>query len=348
MPINVFDFFSGCGGTSRGFQDAGLIPVFALDFDKDATTTYAHNFSDAHVENRDITKFRTAALAPLIESTRDQPTLFCGCAPCQPFTRQNTTKPEKDRRVNLLNSFSRFVREYRPNYIFIENVPGFQKLKKNGPLNDFRSVLDDLGYFHKIKVVNAQDYGVPQMRRRLVLIASSVADVVFPTSTHGPKTDTPYSSVREWIADLPPLSAGEECSMMPNHRAARLSDLNLERIRAIPPEADRSCWPERLKLECHKNHKGHMDVYSRMKWDSPSSCLTTRCISLSNGRFGHPEQDRAISVREAACLQTFPREFEFFGSLNAQARQIGNAVPARLAEVFGRYFNEHWEQHQGN
>lgn len=348
MPINVFDFFSGCGGTSRGFQDAGLNPVFALDFDKDAAATYAHNFSDTHVENRDITKFRTKALKPLIESHQGDPTLFCGCAPCQPFTKQNTNKPEKDRRVNLLNSFGRFVRAYRPDYIFIENVPGFQKLKKDSPLEDFRSVLDGLEYFHKVQVVAAQDYGVPQLRRRLVLIASRVADIDFPHPTHGPDADARYSSVRDWIADLPPLSAGEENSKLPNHRAAQLSDLNLERIRAIPPEGDRSCWPERLKLECHKKHKGHSDVYSRMKWDSPASGLTTRCISLSNGRFGHPEQHRAISVREAACLQTFPREFEFFGSLSSQARQIGNAVPAKLAEVFGHHFNAHWQLHQGN
>lgn len=347
MPINVFDFFSGCGGTSQGFLDAGLNPVFALDFDQDASATYRRNFSSTHFESRDIRYFRTQAIAPLVERCRGEATLFCGCAPCQPFTRQNTNKPEKDRRVNLLNSFSRFVRAYLPDYIFIENVPGFQKLKKNSPLDDFCSVLINLGYYHKLKVVAAQDYGVPQLRRRLVLIASRIADLDFPQPTHGPEADIGYSSVREWIADLPPLSAGEEHPGFPNHRAAQLSDLNLQRIRAIPPEGDRSCWPDHLQLECHKKHKGHSDVYSRMKWDSPASGLTTRCISLSNGRFGHPEQDRAISVREAACLQTFPREFEFFGSLTSQARQIGNAVPARLAEVFGRHFNEHWELHQG-
>lgn len=348
MPINVYDFFSGCGGTSQGFSNAGLNPVFALDFDCDASATYKLNFSNTHVENRDIRYFRTNALEPIIKKHKGEPTLFCGCAPCQPFTRQNTNKPDKDRRINLLNSFGRFVEAYLPDYIFIENVPGFQKLKKDSPLHGFRSQLDRLGYFHKAKIIAVQDYGVPQRRRRLVLIASKVADIDFPKPTHGPEANADYSSVREWIGDLPPISAGEEHPDIPNHRAAHLSEINLERIKQIPPERDRSFWPEHLKLDCHKKHNGHSDVYGRMKWDTPASGLTTRCISLSNGRYGHPEQNRAISVREAACLQTFPRNFEFFGSLNSQARQIGNAVPARLAEVFGKHFSEHWNKHQGS
>ncbi len=347
MPISVYDFFSGCGGTSQGFRNAGLNPVFALDFDREASATYKRNFLSTHFENRDIRYFRTKALEPILDKYQGEPTLFCGCAPCQPFTRQNTNKPEKDQRVNLLNSFSRFVQAYLPDYIFIENVPGFQKLKQDSPLHKFRSVLNKLEYFHDVKIIAAQDYGVPQRRRRLVLIASRLADIDFPEPTHGPEANTDYSSVREWIDDLPPLQAGEEHSAVLNHRAAQLSELNLERIRNTPPEGDRSHWPEYLRLECHKRHNGHTDVYGRMKWDSPASGLTTRCISLSNGRYGHPEQDRAISVREAACLQTFPREFEFYGSLNSQARQIGNAVPARLAEVIGQHFIEHWEQHQG-
>jgi DNA (cytosine-5)-methyltransferase 1 len=122
----------------------------------------------------------------------------------------------------------------------------------------------------------------------------------------------------------------------------------MDRIQSTPPEGDRSYWPEHLKLECHKNYNGHVDVYGRMKWDAPATGLTTRCVSLSNGRFGHPEQNRAISVREAAAIQTFPDDFVFKGSLNSQARQVGNAVPTKLAEVFGEYLLQHWEMNTQN
>jgi DNA (cytosine-5)-methyltransferase 1 len=151
--------------------------------------------------------------------------------------------------------------------------------------------------------------------------------------------------VREWISGFPPIAAGETYAEIPNHRAARLSELNLERIRATPPGGGRFDWPEELMLTCHLGeYNGHTDVYGRMHWDRPASGLTTRCISLSNGRFGHPEQDRAISVREAASIQTFADDFVFFGSLNSMARQVGNAVPVLVAEVFGRYFLTHIER----
>lgn len=346
MAINVFDFFSGCGGTSQGFQDAGLNPVFALDFDQDASNTYKHNFKDVHVKTIDIRHFPTKRLLPLISQLGDAPTLFCGCAPCQPFTKQNTDKPQHDKRVNLLTSFGRFVHAYLPHYIFIENVPGFQGVNVDSPLLKFCTLIEKLGYIHRVKIIEAQDYGVPQCRRRLVLIASRVAPLEFPAPTHGPDAGVNYSTVRDWIAGLPPLSAGESHPDVPNHRAASLAPINQLRIRSTPPEQDRRAWPKELQLNCHRNHSGHTDVYGRMKWDAPASGLTTKCISLSNGRYGHPEQHRAISVREAACLQTFPRHFEFFGSLQSQARQIGNAVPAKLAEVFGRHFSAHWEHYK--
>jgi DNA (cytosine-5)-methyltransferase 1 len=151
-----------------------------------------------------------------------------------------------------------------------------------------------------------------------------------------------YSKVREWISDFPPIGAGETHSTIPNHRAAGLSEINLERISVLKEGEDRMHWPEHLKLKCHSNgYGGHTDVYGRMRWDAPATGLTTRCVSLSNGRFGHPTQNRAISIREAACLQTFPRDFIFEGSLAEMARQIGNAVPVILAERFGRNFVDH-------
>ncbi len=345
MTLDVYDFFSGCGGTSRGFQDAGLNPVFALDLDEDAADTFQDNFPDVSFSRSDIARFDKSRLDEVIFDEKGRGTLFCGCAPCQPFTKQNTTKPDKrtDNRRFLLSTFGTMVAEYLPDYVFVENVPGIQRVVGNSTLARFEKRLEDLGYHTAVGVVDSQRYGVPQRRRRLVLLASRHAPVDLPDPTHDPGVGIPYSTVREWIAHLPPISAGETHATVPNHRAANLSPLNLKRIEATPPEGSRADWPADLRLSCHtrEGYSGHTDVYGRMKWDAPATGLTTRCISLSNGRYGHPEQHRAISVREAAALQTFPDAFTFAGSLSSQARQIGNAVPVRLAEVLGRHIVEH-------
>ena len=182
---------------------------------------------------------------------------------------------------------------------------------------------------------------MPQRRGRLIVLASRLGVPGFPEPTHGIGR-LPYSTVRDWIADLPPIAAGETHPTVKNHQAAALSELNMKRIRATPEGGDRLDWPAELWLECHSGgYDGHTDVYGRMMWESPATGLTTRCISYSNGRFGHPKQDRAISAREAASLQTFPEDFEFMGSLTSQARQIGNAVPILLAESVGRHLLAH-------
>lgn len=349
MTIKVFDFFSGCGGTSKGFQNAGLQPTFALDFDEDAAETFRRNFPGTVFEASDITKFQSSELDGLLDSKDVK--LFCGCAPCQPFTGQNTSKPKKERdaRRSLLGHFSSLIEKYLPDYVFVENVPGIQKVSGNSTLTRFQKKLKTLGYFSTVRIVESQKYGVPQRRRRLVLLASKRGMIDFPTETHDPLSGIPFSTVRDWISHFPPIKAGQVHPVVPNHRAASLSEINLARIKATPPEGSRADWPKELHLACHtKNgYSGHTDVYGRMKWDAPATGLTTRCISLSNGRYGHPEQDRAISVREAAALQTFPDSFEFAGSLNSQARQIGNAVPVLLAQAFGAHILSHAELNIG-
>jgi len=205
----------------------------------------------------------------------------------------------------------------------------------------FLEFLESLDYHSSYDVVEARAYGVPQHRRRLVLLASRHGCVGMPQPTHGPGR-LPFLSVRDAIADLPSIDAGTSHPFIPNHVAARLSDRNLERIRATPEGGDRRQWPETLVLDCHKrNEKAFVDAYGRMTWSRPSSALTTRCISYSNGRFGHPEQDRAISVREGARLQTFPDQFVFEGTLASTARQVGNAVPVALAWTFGSHVARH-------
>ncbi|MDO8895249.1 DNA cytosine methyltransferase [Nitrosomonas sp.] len=350
MSLNVFDFFSGCGGTSKGFLNAGLRPVFALDHNSDAAATFRKNFPDVYFSHSDITKFDEKELNLIFNKYKHNATLFCGCAPCQPFTLQNTKKPnsENDTRRTLLSRFGELIEKFPPDYVFVENVPGMQSVTGYGILTRFKKHLENLGYKTVIDVVESQNYGVPQRRRRLVFLASKNSDIDLPAPTHGPGTEIPYETVRNRISHLPAIEAGEIHKNVPNHRAANLSPLNLQRIKATPPEGSRADWPKKLMLACHTKtgYTGHTDVYGRMKWNEPATGLTTRCVSLSNGRFGHPDQHRAISVREAAALQTFPDDFVFHGSLNSQARQIGNAVPVLLAEAFGRHILEHMKRHR--
>ncbi|WP_208975348.1 DNA cytosine methyltransferase [Pannonibacter phragmitetus] len=343
-PIFVYDFFSGCGGTSAGFRAAGMKPILALDIDLEALSTFSENFKDAAVIARDVRKLSTADLEHLFERERTSPILFSACAPCQPFSKQNRQKKSNDDRASLLNELGRFVRRFRPEFVVVENVPGLQNISEDedGPLHQLVELLDELGYWHTTKIVQALDYGVPQNRRRLVMLASIFGPIGFPKPRYG-EGRKPMKTVRQAIGHLPPIEAGTSDDTVPNHYACSLAPQNLERIRAVKEGGGRRSWADHLKLECHREVRGYTDVYGRMSWDSPSPALTTRCISLSNGRFGHPEQDRAISIREAACIQTFPDDFLFKGSVNGMARQIGNAVPPRLAEEIGRYLIEHFK-----
>ena len=343
--INVYDFFSGCGGASQGFRDAGLNIMLGIDFDSDAAETFRTNFPEAHFIQRDIRNILEEDISEHID--KKNPMLFCGCAPCQPFSRQNRQKKKDDARINLLSEFLRFISYYMPDYIFIENVPGIQRVNLDeGPLSQFLEKLDDLAYDYKIKVVSASDFGVPQLRKRLILIATKYGEIEFPSETHGEGKLNPYSILADWINELPALEAGATCIEDPDHTATSLSDLNLKRIQNTPEGGNRKDWPEYLKLDCHRNHEGHTDVYGRLSNNQMASTLTTRCISYSNGRYGHPTQDRALSVREAACIQTFPREFKFCGSKNSRAKQIGNAVPPLVSYNFGLMFKRQYEQNQ--
>jgi DNA (cytosine-5)-methyltransferase 1 len=338
MAIQVIDFFSGCGGTSCGFRTAGLEILAGLDIDPEAAATFRSNFPEAAFIEGDVRSMEPAVLTEII-GPRKSPLLFAGCAPCQPFSRQNRTTTRADPRRTLLKEFARFVEAWLPEYVFIENVPGMQKIQRSGPLYSFQRILRKLGYQFECGIVPALWYGVPQTRERLVLLASRQHTVHIPAPTHGPgMPEGRYATVGDWIRNLPAIEAGQTHALDPDHAAAILSDLNLRRIRATPEGGGRDAWPRSLWLDCHKAYNGHSDVYGRLAWDRHAAGLTTRCISYSNGRFGHPTQDRAISVREAACLQTFPREYRFSGSLSSRARQIGNAVPPKMAEVFGRAF----------
>lgn len=340
--VDLADFFAGCGGTTRGFADVGIRPLLAVDWDEDAAATYRLNFPETTFITRDIRDVSAdevdAALPPRSGAIR----LFAGCAPCQPFSGHRHGPTASDSRSFLLLEFLRFVKALDPELIFVENVPGMQRLSTSqGPLAEF---VAELSRTHSVSVdtISSADYGVPQTRRRLVLLASRLGPIELPVPTHGPHGGSPHSTVRDWISPLPPIVAGQDDPEFSNHRAMRLSALNLERIRATPEGGDRRDWPRRLWPYCHRGgFDGHTDVYGRLSWDSPAPTLTTKCLSYSNGRFGHPSQDRALSAREAARLQTFPDSFQFTGSLTSQGKQIGNAVPVVLARHFGRHILDH-------
>jgi DNA (cytosine-5)-methyltransferase 1 len=337
MSIDVFDFFSGCGGTSCGFERAGMNIKFGLDFDSDSASTFRLNFPGAEFVESDIRSIAPEYISPLM-STCEGMVLFSGCAPCQPFSKQNRNLIDNDPRLNLLMEFGRFVAYWMPDFVFIENVPGMQRdCMKSETFLNFTNLLNDLGYQYDAKVVQAQWFGVPQTRTRLVLLASRHGAISIPQPVCGQGLN-PYSTVREWISDFPPLSAGEVHPSDIDHASMKLSPLNIQRIIHTPEGRGRECWPDQLILDCHRGYKGHTDVYGRLAWDRPAVGLTTKCISYSNGRFGHPDQNRALSLREAASLQTFPNNFRFFGSLISKARQVGNAVPPLMAQALGQAF----------
>jgi DNA (cytosine-5)-methyltransferase 1 len=230
------------------------------------------------------------------------------------------------------------VAEFKPRFVVIENVPGIVKVPGNSTYRRFLKALSSLSYNFAAGRLDAKWYGVPQTRRRWIVIAALNTQPALPESTHGPHRSD-YQTVRNAIAHYPRIKAGTQHPSIPNHRAAKLSALNIQRLRKTPLDGGRRTdWPKSLALPCHSDdYEGHTDVYGRMWWDAPAPALTCRCISLSNGRYGHPQQHRAISLREAARLQSFEDEFVFYGSsLTSLASQIGNAVPVKLAEAVAR------------
>lgn len=339
------DFFCGGGGMTRGLLNAGIKVLCGVDSNPECKETYEKN---NHIEYliEDVVNFTPEDLLlkfPQLKNNEDL--LLVGCAPCQPFSilRRDEFdkygKPIPHKSVNLLVEFGRFVKKMYPAHILIENVPGL-KGKGKEILDEFKRLILELGYLYEEKIVYAKDYGVPQNRRRYVLIASRLFTPHIPLPTHG-KGRLPYKTVRDAISRFPAISAGEENNSIPNHRAANLKPMLIERIKATPHDGgSRTDWPDYLVLKCHKNFSGHTDVYGRMKWDEPSPTLTVKCFSLSNGRFGHPEQNRAISLREAASIQTFPDDYIFYGSVQEIGKQIGNAVPVLLSEILGKYILE--------
>ncbi len=337
--MNAIDFFCGGGGLTRGLLDAGINVIAGIDKDDRCRETFESNNAPATFICSDIQDIDEEYLLGINQQIFDDPDnlLLAGCAPCQPFSQQNK---RRRRRLDatILAEFARLIEQLRPGQVLMENVPGIAKVKGYSTFRRFLNVLQRNNYDYSYAVVDAKSHGVPQNRRRLVLIAMRELDASLPLKTYG-KELSPYVTVRDAIRRFPVLRAGSEHATIPNHCAAEISDLNLERLRHTPRNGgDRREWPDHLVLECHRNgYQGHTDVYGRMFWDKPSPALTGKCNSISNGRYGHPTQNRAISLREAAAIQTFPDDYTFYGSKVSIALQIGNAVPALLGRVLGEH-----------
>jgi len=269
--------------------------------------------------------------------------VLAGCAPCQPFSTYSQGKDKSgDGRWNLLLQFGRLVKQSEPDLVTMENVPG---LSKQDVFRKFVNRLRDLGYHVSYQTVYCPDYGVPQQRQRLVLLASRLGSIELIKPTH-PKGS--HRSVRDVIGKLKPIAAGEAAARDSLHQAASLSPINLKRIRASVPGGTWRDWDADLVADCHKKASGrkYSSIYGRMEWDRPAPTLTTQFYNFGSGRYGHPEQDRAISFREGALIQGFPKNYSFFepGSnigRNDLGRLIGNAVPVQLGEAIGKSVLKH-------
>lgn len=345
--IVAVDLFCGAGGLTKGFSMAGIDVRLGVDADESARDTYIRNNKKTTFWCRKIETVTGKEILDSIGLKKDELFLLSACAPCQPFSARNKKRLKADyvdERKNLLSCVIKIIAgmKRKPDLIFAENVPG---IERNPVFVAFEDYLHGLEYALDYAVVNAADYGTPQSRKRLILIARKDDFIEIPKPSHGSGLKA-YVTVRDAFKGLPPIKAGGESNKIPNHYCRDLAEINLKRLSETPDSGgSRIDWESKnLVLRCHKRlgekkNKEHKDVYGRMAWDKPAPTLTTRCVSLSNGRFGHPTQDRAISIREAARLQGFPDNYEFFGpSMESEARQIGNAVPVTLAEAFGKHF----------
>ena len=341
----IVDLFCGIGGLSHGLRQAGFTISGGVDADETCRYAFEKNNGAAFVGRplEDMSATEIAALFP-----EDRRRILVGCAPCTPFSPYSAGPGEPRDKWSLVDLFMDRIAETEPDIVSMENVPRLTSFRKGEVFRAFLKRLEEAGYRTAAKVVNAADFGVPQDRRRLVVLASRLGPISIPSPTVAT-----HATVRQTIGHMPALAAGDVDPEDSLHRVSRLSALNLRRIRAAKPGRPWSEWEDPdLLSPCHRRETGasYKNVYGRMEWDKPSPTLTTGCFSFGRGRFGHPAQDRAISLREAALLQSFPQSYEFtapgdrvwFASVG---RHIGNAVPVALAAAIGNTIRTHIREH---
>jgi DNA (cytosine-5)-methyltransferase 1 len=349
-PAIAVDLFCGVGGLTRGLLDAGIQSVAGYDIDEACRYPYEYNNSPAKFYNQSVTELTGRQLSK--NYPKGHARILVGCAPCQTFSKYTQgLNNGNDPKWTILNEFARLVRELKPEIVSMENVP---ELQRHSVFHDFLDMLTDEGFHFTAdpekRVVYCPDYGIPQHRSRVVIVASRFGPIDLIPPTHTPDQ---YRRVSDVLRSLPPLEAGDESSTDPMHRTSRLTPKNLRRIRHSKPGGTWHDWPRGLVAKCHqeKTGKTYPSVYGRMEWDKPSPTITTQFYGFGNGRFGHPKQDRAISLREGALLQSFPEDYKFVNPngeycFKTIGRMIGNAVPVRLGEIIGDSIRLHLTRYE--
>ncbi|NPA87510.1 MAG: DNA cytosine methyltransferase [Epsilonproteobacteria bacterium] len=327
--LKAIDFFCSGGGMTNGMRQAGIDVIAGIDFDPDVKMTYEENNPGSKFILADVFELETKELQNKYGLKKnDDKMVFIGCSPCQYWSIIRTNKEKSQKSKDLLKEFHRFVKYYNPGFVVVENVPGLERKSSESGLDDFVHDLEERGYVVKYDIYNLNEYGVPQTRKRFSLIASRVVDKkIFPDKSK----EKPV--VKDFIGEhngFPKVKAGHTDNSQFMHTVSRLNDENLLAIKNTIPGG----IPAKRRLKFKGS--GFKDSYGRMEWGKPAPTITTKFFSLSNGRFGHPEEDRALSLREGATLQTFSKDYKFKAKSKAAiARMIGNAVPPEFARRIG-------------
>jgi DNA (cytosine-5)-methyltransferase 1 len=340
----VVDIFCGAGGLTQGFVLEGFKVVAGIDADAGCRFAFEHNNRGARFIHKSIDVLTADEVSRLYPAGATR--ILVGCAPCQPFSIYNRKRPDHDGKWKLLSSFANLICAVDPDIVSMENVPSLVTHKSGMVYRAFMERLIAQGYqISENPQVYCPNYGIPQSRTRLVVFASKFGKVELLPPTHDPGN---YRTVKSTIGHLPPLAAGEVSADDPLHRASGLSTLNLRRIRASVPGGSWRDWENELIPTCftRESGMGYVSVYGRMEWGGLAPTITTECFGYGNGRFGHPDQDRAISLREAALLQTFPPDYAFVEQgrpyhFTSIGKYIGNAVPVHLGRIIARSIDQH-------
>lgn len=343
VDASVVDIFCGVGGLSHGMKLEDFSIACGIDLDEDCRYAYEKN-NEAPFIRMDVSRLSGRFLNENFHPGSYR--ILAGCAPCQPFSVYN--QKNDDPQWRLLSDFGRLVEESNPHVVTMENVPRLSKFRNGEVFGSFIRTLEKCGYHIWWKPVFCPEYGVPQTRTRLVLLASRLGPIELEAPTHTPDR---FVRVGDVISKLSFLQAGEMDPSDPFHCASRMSPMNLKRIRESKPGGSWREWPEELVTDCHRREtgRGYTSVYGRMSWDEPSPTITTQFYGFGNGRFGHPDQDRALSLREGAILQTFPEDYAFVEPgrtihFKKVGKMIGNAVPVLLGRAIARSIRRHLEE----
>jgi DNA (cytosine-5)-methyltransferase 1 len=343
MPVSVIDLFCGVGGMTHGFIDQNFNVVAGVDIDKSCAYPYEANNQGAEFYEMNLLEVPIDDISRLFPENDLK--VLIGCAPCQPFSPNARAKRRNDNKWKLVPRFAEIIEEIQPEIVSMENVPDLKNFDEGHMFKEFVNQLLNNNYHVWYDVVYCPDYGIPQTRSRLVLLASKLGEISLIDPTHGIDN---YPTVRDTISALPHIGAGETHKSDSAHRARDLSKKNMQRIQQSRPGGTWKDWDEELRAECHKRSSGstYTSVYGRMLWDAPAPTITTQAHSFGSGRFGHPEQNRALSLREMALLQTFPSDYDFAKPtdtvmLDRTAILIGNAVPVELGRVIAESIESH-------